>query len=385
MVTVVGNQRTVSITTSSTPAYIAALAPFDALQLPVSQNGQVSIFDTLNHSVPVPGALTRPDEWLSNDPGDSGYEQVIQAWSGGGGDGDLRTLWVHGGGHSDSANNGVYRFDFNGDPWVGATIDHIAAVADVNDQADYDDGSPGSIHTYQGMFAFEGSMYRMPGSRYRTNGSSDFNDIWRNTDGTWTKMAYYPPGVHAIGICCVNKSKRKAFLMNRGHGQITFYDFDANTYSPMRSYSGTRPEENQGGYHSAACNEDTGEVLIIGNGWSSRFNCDWDNDTIAGNIIESVSISGYPRYTAPVLVWDPTLKDYWAFGGNNSHDWSNIYRITGTGASKSATPEALSQTVTRHASSVSLFNRGFIMDADRAIGLVSWHNQAPWVIRLPSV
>ena len=53
-----------------------------------------------------------PSEWLTSDPGTCDLGCVIAAWSGGAGAVSGTKLFVHGCGHNDSANNGIYAYDF---------------------------------------------------------------------------------------------------------------------------------------------------------------------------------------------------------------------------------------------------------------------------------
>ena len=143
----------------ATPAYIAALAPFEVSQLGSPTNG----FATIQ-------SLT-PAEWIGPGKPAARDPDITSPWSGGVGDGANRYLYVHGGGHNDAANNGLYRFDFGGGAnWNGGVLLDISAVADVPNVAgvsyrQYNDGRPPSIHSYGGLFIYDGNFYRDAGKR----------------------------------------------------------------------------------------------------------------------------------------------------------------------------------------------------------------------------
>ena len=87
------------------PQYARGLGDFEVRNLDgayAPRNGARSVWDVL------------PEEWrVVGQP--NGADGVFTAWSGGAGDAVGRRLIVHGGGHGDSSNNGIYVFDFSGD------------------------------------------------------------------------------------------------------------------------------------------------------------------------------------------------------------------------------------------------------------------------------
>src|SRR6185369_2559917 len=84
-------------------------------------------------------ALGSPmDLWNTQDPGVVGVASVMSKWSSGGEDRTGHRMMVHGGGHADSAFNGLPTFDFSGSSkpagWViePNSLSPIAQVPTVN-------------------------------------------------------------------------------------------------------------------------------------------------------------------------------------------------------------------------------------------------------------
>ena len=127
-----------------TPGYISSLADFEVALLDGGRapaNGMLSMSDIT------------PNEWRNNDPGSLDLRAVIIAWNGGA-KGTGSRLFVHGGGHTDSANNGLYIFDYSGgsQPTGWTTPLQISSVSAVRaNGATYSDGLPTAVHTYDGM------------------------------------------------------------------------------------------------------------------------------------------------------------------------------------------------------------------------------------------
>src|SRR5262245_16389226 len=126
---------------AATPSYISSLAAYEVRRL--DGNFLPTASGPGMHSV-------TPAEWLN---GGSGINvNIINPWSGGGKAISGTKMFVHGGGHSDSANNGLYVYDFAGDARpTGWSLMQISAVSSVRgDTGVYADGLPAAHHTYNG-------------------------------------------------------------------------------------------------------------------------------------------------------------------------------------------------------------------------------------------
>ena len=145
-------------------------------------------------------------------------DRIVGAWSGAGCFGTRVTL--NGGGHGDSANNGLYTLDLNSEnpswtveryptgskqqPWDGVNNDNLpnsiivdwcipqesGANVDV-----YPDGSPISAHTYGNVLAIGNYIYMNQG--YRAGGGSGGKHLFRydRTAKTWTQLAQFPGSI----------------------------------------------------------------------------------------------------------------------------------------------------------------------------------------------
>lgn len=126
---------------------------------------------------------------------------IFNAWCGGAGDTVGKRLIVHGGGHGDSANNGVYVFDFAGASlptgWTlagGAYSDTPASNSSslssfssiAGSLSTYADGRPVSVHTWDTLAYANGKLYRVGGAAYNSGNTCDNGYSFDLTNGVWT-------------------------------------------------------------------------------------------------------------------------------------------------------------------------------------------------------
>ena len=191
MATANSNSHTVQVVAAPTgvPAFVPGV-PFETRAMTGSYlptNG-VSMW---------PGAAG--SAWQANpDIGGQAYHvpRAIE-YSGGFSNPTARHLYVHGGGHHDSAYNGILRYDLTGSSrpggWtlVGGSESAVGSVpsADAVHYA-YGDGKAGSIHSYDNLTFDPASncMYRFAGS-YWARGTSDDRDWKFNfTTNAWVQL-----------------------------------------------------------------------------------------------------------------------------------------------------------------------------------------------------
>jgi hypothetical protein len=193
-------QFTVAAAPSGTPAWAAGLADRQVRNLTGTTygptNGKTSIADPTEG---VLGSGVVPAVWNFRSQG-WGSDDITAAWSGGRGDLAGRRLFVHGGGHADSANNGMYIYEFGtGDRPVGwklagtaygtagCSLSPIATAGLYNGGSDWGPGSdnvyadnrPTSVHSY------DQSWFNSAQQRYYRFGGSAFES------GTGITPVYY--------------------------------------------------------------------------------------------------------------------------------------------------------------------------------------------------
>jgi hypothetical protein len=184
------NQFTVSVVSTAAPAYLAGMADYEVRALTggyAPTNGNTTNADVI------------PAEWQAGGTGTR--LGTYYAFSGGFSDEQAGLLYVHGGGHGDSANNGIYYFDVNGvnAPTGWSLVPNtLSAVADVPMTEEvhtfYNDGLVGSTHSYDGMVFDPDNkiMYRFGGSPWRLGtlpGTAFKFDI---ATTTWTQLQTAP-------------------------------------------------------------------------------------------------------------------------------------------------------------------------------------------------
>jgi hypothetical protein len=351
------------------PAYIAAMADYQVLTM----NGALA---------PTNGKATMasvtPSEWLTSDPG-LGLRMVVDAWSGGG-KGKGTKLVVHGGGHGDSANNGVYIYDFAGTTKpTGWTLPSISPVSAVRaGSASYADGKPVSVHTYSGLVDTSTALYRFLGASYPTGGTT--LACWKYTFATavWTNLGNYS-GNPNTPACIYDEVSNKILIIARNQFQYQVLNCNSGAFSAVKETQQHIPENSILAY-------DSRRRRAVEIGPTRRlWPVDWSSETMQtggytpSGVVEAVS------WTASCALYDQARDVFWVFGGDgDTSGYTKIYQMN-----------AATFAVTAHALSAPLvgtlaqdyqgsWDRFVWMDGWRAIGFVSNANEAPVVIKLPA-
>lgn len=170
--------------TVAPPSYIPT-TPGEVRAIPLSAiaNGN----NTLYKSVPQ-SWLTSPTIGQIGDgkAGVSAYD-VVYPWAGCAFDHTNRKIYKRGGGHTSSANNGTFTYQFGAPQTSGWICEDISAVADVRSAAYsgggnswvnhmYADGRAPSFHTYAGTAVGFGKLWMAGGSPYPA--ASLDNELW---------------------------------------------------------------------------------------------------------------------------------------------------------------------------------------------------------------
>lgn len=356
------SSATTSCTPSTMPAYIASMAPFQVRALSGSYapaNGSSSLQSVM------------PSMWAGND-------DIMRPWSGGAKSTSGTKMYVHGGGHSDSSNNGLFSFDFAGDSRpTGWAVENAGQTGVSGDFAVGTTGMPTSVHTYDGMVDMGPFLYRFGGSAYPQGGFTDQFVRYDKAASTWTRI---PSGGYEnfAGMALANPAAGKILVMERyaTYNTYAFYRSSTNAWSSRRSVSEQWNTAGASAYDPAT---NTGLCVSSNNGYgvtAFSIGINWNSEALSQTPRSMQSFGG-----GAALLWDPTRRVYWCFGSSSNN--STLYEINPT------TFAVTSHTLTGNAplqpeeNSQGTYGRWVFMDSWRAIGSVSSRSGAAFVIRLP--
>ena len=357
-----------------TPSYISSLADFEVRAL----TGQ---FQPNNGNQTM--AAATPQEWLSSDPGTGDLAGVIIAWSGGAKPTTGTKMFVHGGGHNDSANNGLYVFDFAGsDAPTGWSIADISSVSAVRAAEAYTDGKPAAVHTYDGLVYAQHNdhIYRFAGAIWSPSGGFT-RSTWKYNiaNNTWTQLPSYPGRLNT-GVSIYDSASRKIVVGFGGQFEVAFFRTDQDQWSSVKSTNGSFI----GSDTTGAYDPTRSRGVLVGDGASRLIDIDWNSETVDVSVLSASGATNILNTNGPSVAYDPLRDSYWIFAGDESSPgFGSIYEM-----------DAGSLTIQRHALggdniAVESFLRGsygrFVLMPDwRAIGIVASHESPAYVIKLPS-
>lgn len=367
----------VSMLTSSTdsPAYITALADYEVANLAgaLAPTNGTSDMDSVT-----------PTEWQNNDPGTGDLQAVLTAWSGGAKMLGSKLI-VHGGGHTDSANNGVYIFDFSGTTapigWDSPLI--VSDVADVTeDTATYSDGRPTSIHTYDGMVyaTHNDHIYRFLGAIYGPTGSGTQTSFKFNmATGSWSQLPNYPHSTVYGGMKTIYDAvSGNIFVLSNEEFDGYFFRTDDDTYSGIKSFSEFVPWNSSGAWDSSR-----GRGIIVGDDANTIFTLNFSTETVTTSTFTPTGDTTIFSDSGFSAVYDTSRDVYWLFGGPTAGSgWTTIYEMdAGTWVTTAHT--LTGDSITRVGGMIGSFGRFAYMDDWRAIGIVGSGTQPVSLIKLP--
>ncbi len=356
---------------SEAPRYIAEMSPFQVRNMSgtwAPENGLATI------------ESVTPSEWRTNDPGLTDLRGVVVAWSGGA-KGEGTRLIVHGGGHNDSANNGVYQFDFSGsDRPRGWIIAGQSPVAAVRESASYADGAAAASHTYDGVVQVNNRMYRFGGARWSERGGF-FADafVFDLAANRWSRLpdvpsdAYYEPSVAYDPV-----SNKILVMFSNSFANWAFFRCDTNQWGAARVPSSALGIEASSAYDSRR-----GRVVSVGNGVNRIITPDWSAETFSVSSFSPSGSTGILSRSALAMFYDPERDSFWIFGGaTGSPGYASIYEMDAGSLSITAYPLSMS-TASFEADYQGSFGRFVFLREWRAIGFVTRTDAAPYVIKLP--
>jgi len=168
----------------------------------------------------------------------SGFNAVMDAWSGGTFDSTRNRLIVWGGGHNDYAGNEVYAFDMTTLTWSRLTN---PSTPNASNSGIYADGTPSSRHTY-GALAYLPNVDRMfnaGGPTYQSGSSNNMTWFFNFSNNTWQRRTNAP--IPSNGQCCGYAAAYDPVTGHvfRSHGDgLSEYDANANTWT---NHGGSSP------------------------------------------------------------------------------------------------------------------------------------------------
>lgn len=322
-----------------------------------------------------------PAEWLNRDPGLSGLRSVTGKWSGGVGDPGTGKLYMLGGGHNDSANNGLYVYDFSGNlAPTGFTVASQSAVSSViagTNIKQYSDGNISARHTYDGIAFINSKVYVFGGANWSTNGNFA-NDYWKFENGVWSLLGAMPDSGERSS-CIADPVSGKILHWIVGHGTASFLNTATNTWGAAKNVgSGTTD------YTSLCLDTTRNRVVSIGGGINRLWTVNWSTETISQSTFPQSSILNTPAITP---VYDALRDRFWILGGNGgSLGYTNLYEMHPTTFAIIAHPltgDLIPDPDTDGDSTgLGSYKRGLLINS-QAIGFVSNTIAPPIVIKLP--
>jgi MYXO-CTERM domain-containing protein len=245
-------------------------------------------------------------------PNDADYDwhfhcqNATGAWSGGTVDTTRGRLLIWGGGHADYKGNEIYAFDFAALSWSivwGPTPGAQIPSGGTHDV--YDDGNPGSRHTYSGLsyVPTTDSLISMGGSLWQSGFYSASTWAFSFKDASWSKKADETES-DSFGDPSVFDPVT-GHVFRRSNRRMQEYDPVADTY--------TARAESNGGFWasnvSAALDPDARLMVIVGDGRVDLYHLDTDKYE------QDVAITGANAQdlfggASPGVDFDPAQKKF---------------------------------------------------------------------------
>lgn len=352
---------------TAVPDYVAAMATYTVTKFTTVSNGKPNLNDTM------------PSDWIAANGTVGQNWNVMASYSGGAPDPQGRRLFFHGGGHSDSANNGIWYYDLNGiDKPTGFVLVDISAVSAIQDAETYSDGRPSSHHTYagQGYDPQTDSLLQFFGSRWAQGQTPANSTKFDFMTGTWSTMV--SNGDANPSVCIIDPVQRKCCVINHS-GSGFFYRIDTNAKGGTFSMA-------QQNFDSMFSYDPTRNVALLqapGQLWKVTIN--WSAETISA---ASQTLSGAASTAcanrAPGMFYDSANDKHWLLPLTDSAtSVSAIYDIDPTTLAFTAhTLSGVTSGFTIHGSN-GLYNKIVYIPEWKLVGFATAIDDAFYGIRLP--
>lgn len=356
------------------PTYISSLSDYEVRALSgtyAPTNGTSSL------------ESVTPSEWITNDPATLDLVGVIVAWNGGA-KGSGSKLFVHGGGHNDSANNGMYVFDFAGTsrPTGWQTPLNISPVSAVRaSSATYADGKPTSVHTYDGVVyaSHNNHIYRFGGAWYNPNGNFTGASFKMNVaTNQWTQVPSYPGGGGGA-LTIYDPASGKIFVTMSDTLSGYFYRTNDDTWSGAKSYGSGFSFGSIGAWDPTR-----NRGVIVGGGTNRVMSLNFANETLSVSTLNASGATALLSREGVSAVYDQQIDAYWLFGGNRgSPGYSSIYQMNASTFGISQHTLSGSMAPSLNIDYQGSYGRFILMPQWRALGFLGTHDGPVYVVKLP--
>lgn len=356
----------------TTPAYITALSDYQVARQSTVANGNA----TLNSTMPV--------AWQGLTGGTYGNNaNITAAFSGGCCNALDGELFINGGGHGDSANNGLWRYIFRGTtmPTGYQLLDISPSPASVSANTDPTSTSPNrpiSIHTYNGL-AFDpdtAKVFRFGGGQWDSGAMPSKNWAFDTLAGTWSQTQNTPYAANNPVVSIIDDISRKILVISHS-GDGWFYRIDTNT-------AGANISEPQQAFDSVGSYDPTRNRAYL---WAPnemwQVDIDWVAETANMTQVTPTGATSVLAESTGAMFYDHDSDRHWLFPlVDGSTSMTAVYDMT---------PGLV---ITSHATSGD--NTGFDTDGWsgsynkicpmlqwRAVGFVTGIDDPAYVIKLP--
>ncbi|MEO0974148.1 MAG: hypothetical protein AAFX85_13735, partial [Pseudomonadota bacterium] len=324
-----------------------------------------------------------PADWLNNDPGSTDVRSVISSWSGGGKSIVGLRLYLTGGGHGNSANNGIYIYDFAGDAQpTGWSVVGLSDLSAVLPEDNYTDGAPPSIHSYDGLVYahHNGFFYRFGGAPWRPNGG--FTRVVFKYDFTadeWIQLPSLPRPSPRIPVTVYDPASGRV-LVGTERRNLFFFDTDTDTWGDEIELNDLDwPLDTTGAYDPTRR-----RAVLAGMDDSRLIDINFTTREVEVAALPATGETDILTIRAPAIFYDRKRDSFWLFGGEtpDGPGWSHLYEMS------AETFEVTRVALTGAAIEVASVHRGtygrFVyMPEWRTIGMVADVDTPAYIIGLP--
>lgn len=366
---------------SDLPVYMQGMSSFDVRSLSSTytpSNGNETMYEA------------QPGEWQTTGQ-TGGADNVFRAWSGGKGDADNLKLYVHGGGHSDSSNNGIHVYDLSGSAapvgWTVQTGSQSALSAVTESTEFYSDGRPTAIHSYDGLWfdSNQNRLYRCGGSGFGPGGGGiDFCAYFDFDTNTWTTLANNSVLGTSLGSTLIGSPDGTKLLYLSSTNTPQFIDTSSGSLTGYGSTPWGSEEKNPVMLYDTL----RAQYVCFDSFTSARalvFTVTWASNTwsSASNALSGANASDLNSGGAACL-YDAARDLYWVFGNDaacSSGSIAYIYSVNPT--TWAVTRYTLGTAITTNVANNGMYNRFVWLPLQRMVATVAEYNQAAQLIKIP--